>query len=126
MSGALESRLAAVKPPLPRTVHTFDIPDNIPGEVRQVAIKELTAQEELTAIKRAGMDVGRIAMERVKEAIVEVNSEKVSLLDGSTDKVWVGMSPVVRDLISSAYLEIHQPKEETTALFLRSRKVRVG
>jgi hypothetical protein len=126
MSGALEQKLAAVKPPLPRTVHMFDIPDSVPGEVRQVAVKELTAQEELTALKRAGSDIGRIAVERVKESIVEVNGEKVSLHDGSADKVWAGLHPIVRDLISSAYLEIHQPKEETTALFLRSRKVRVG
>ena len=111
---------------LPRTVHIFDIPDAIPGDVRQVGIKELTAQEELIAVKRAGNDPGRIAYERVKESIVEVNGQPVSLSDGSTDAVWAKLHPMARDLVATGWQEVHMVKEDVAQLFLRSRKVRVG
>lgn len=120
---AFEEKLVAAK--RPSTVHMYTIPENIPGDVRKVGIKELTAQEELMASKRAGGDPFRIAYEAAKQSLVEVNGNAVSLADGSADKVWAEMHPQARELIVLAHRKVHSASEEDTADFLQSGTVRV-
>ncbi len=124
MSAELQRKLDSV-PKQSRTVHVFDLPESVPGDIKQVSIVELTAQEELLASKRAGGDPFRIAYELAKQALVEINGEKVGLADGSADAVWAKMHPVVRELVVKAHQSTHNATEEQTRDFLQSRKVRV-
>ena len=121
---ALEEKLAAAGK-RPSTVHSFNFPESIPGDIRSVGIKELTAQEELAASKRASGDPFRIAYESAKQALVEINGEKVSLANGSADKAWAEMHPKVRELVVLAHRKIHSASDEETDGFFKSGSVRV-
>src|SRR5574337_1106425 len=121
MSAELERRLEAARSP--RTVNQFTMPDSIPGEIRNIGILELNAQEELSASKRAAGDPFRIAYELAKQALVEVNGEKVSLMDGTADKAWATMHPMARELVVKAHQATHNASEDQTAVFLKSRTI---
>jgi hypothetical protein len=123
--GVLDDKHAEVKP-LSRQVYTYNVPVKIPGDVRSVGVVELTADEELQATKRSRGDTFRLAYELAKQSLVEVNGEKVSLMDGSADAIWAKMNPKLRNLVLAAYSDIHTPTEEDAALFLKTRVTQVG
>jgi hypothetical protein len=116
----------AVEKSSSRPVFVYDMPEGVIDTIKSVGLVELTAEEELTATKRSRGDHMRLAYELAKQCLVEVNGAPVSLGDGSADKVWGSMGPKARNLVLTAYAEMHAPAEDMAQLFLKSRKVRVG
>ena len=109
-----------------RAVNVYDVPKTVvqgDNAITSIGLVELTAHEELEAAKRAHGDSSRLAFELCKQSLVEVNGTKVGLADGSADSVWDRMSPQVRNLIMSAYAELHAPPPGAAEDFLRTRKV---
>jgi len=109
-----------------RPVYVYEVPENVGGDVTVVGLVELTAEEEVLATKRAKNDPIRLAYELAKQCLVEVNGQPVKLADGSADTAWGKMNPKVRNLVLSAYAELHSPPEGAAEDFLRSRQVRVA
>jgi len=120
LTGSLQAKVPG------RSVSTYDLPKEVSDSIRSVGLVELTTEEELMAAKRAHGDPMRLAYELAKQSLVEVNGSQVSLGDGTSDKAWGAMGPMVRNLVLTAYAELHAAPEEATKLFLRSRKVRLG
>lgn len=121
--GVLEDRLAAAKKP--RVVHTFTFPKSVASDVRSIGFKELTAEEELVASKRAGVDAFRVVYERMREALVEADGKPVSLADGTSDVAWISLPPPARELALAAFQKIHSATEAQAEDFLQSQVVRV-
>jgi len=109
-----------------RTIHTFQIPEIIGGEIKSVGLVELTAAEELMAAKRVKTDPAAYTFQMAKAALAQVNGDPVSVVDGSADRAWERMGPKVRALVVTAWNDISQPTEEAVSGFLQSRKVQVG
>ena len=110
-----------------RPVYVYDVPTTLgEGGIETVGLVQLTAREEMMAAKRAGSDAIKLVYEQVKQALVEVNGEKVGLADGSADTAFDKMNPMVRNLVMTAFAQLHTPPEEATVGFLQSRIVRVA
>lgn len=113
-----------------RPVVVFEFPEEIvektEGRYKSVSMVELTTGEEMAAAKRARNDQLRMVAELIKQSIVAVNGEKVSLANQSVDKAWEEFPAVVRSLVMAAYSQIHQVEEESTTRFLASRRTEVG
>ena len=114
---AFESKFA--KPD--RVIHRFRIPDSISGDVREVGLVELTAEDELAVETRCRGSSDKRAHEMAKQSIAEVNGKSVSLADGSTDKVWSSLHPKVRVLVASAWVKLHLANDEELESFFASR-----
>lgn len=113
--------------PSGRTVHSYEVPASLRGYgIESIGVIELKAGEELMATKRAQSDPMRLAFELAKESLRRVNNAPVSTADGTADSVWDSMHPKVRNLVVSAYGDVHQPKNAELADFLTSRQVQVG
>jgi len=110
-------------------VYEYTVPKAMGGEVETIAMIELTAREEMQATKRTGSgsdSMFKLAYELAKQALVEVNGEKVGLADGSVDAAFDRMPPAVRNLVLQAYAELHSPPEGASEGFKESRRVRVA
>lgn len=114
---AFESKF--VKPD--RVIHRFKIPSSIPGDVREIGMIELTADDELGVEQRVRGASDKRAHEMAKSSLVEVNGKAVSLADGSADKAWASMPPKVRVLIASAWVKLHLASDEELEGFFASR-----
>lgn len=111
-----------------RPIHVFDLPEKLAEEVgtSQVGLVTLTADEELMCFKRAQGISAQLAMELGKASLVLADGNALSVTDGTVDTFWKGMDPRLRQLVLTAYTEIHAAKEEDQASFLKSRKLRAG
>ena len=120
--------LAAAAAPIKRPTYVYRMPSGLAAEtgVSEVALVELTAEEELLATKRARGDAIRLGFELAKESLRRVDRANLSTVDGTADIVWNRMPAKVRLLVVSAYGDIHGPKEGEAADFLKSRAVTVG
>lgn len=116
-------------PDLQRVVYEYDVPESLQQVgnkiVKTISIKELTPEEELRASRRAGQDAAALANELWRESIAEINGTTVSLADGSTDSYANKFSSALRQLIMTAYSDIHNPKEVDAKVFLKSRRAKV-
>lgn len=117
--GSLESRLQSQKSD--RVVHRFKVPKSIPGEIREIGMVEITADEELQVEARCKGANDKRAHEMAKAAIVEINGQIVTLSDGSTDKAWASMSPKIRTLVSTAWVKLHLANDDEVESFFASR-----
>lgn len=110
-----------------RPVYIYTIPESLGLESpKSVSLRELTANEELDAAKRARGDAFKTANELVKSSLIEVDEKPVSIGDGSADIAWNQMPAKVRNLVLDAYQEIHVPPQGASSDFRKSRKVRVS
>lgn len=114
------------QPKKKREVNLFTLPPSLANGVKEIGMVTLSADEELQAFKRSKNDTAKMAAELTKTSIVEVNGKPVGLADGSVDAFWSDLDPKVRQLVLTAYSELHSPKDEEAASFLKSRKVRVA
>ncbi len=108
-----------------RPLHVFTIPSTVEGDVREVGMVEITAQEEINAEKRARGDRTMIAVELAKESLRRVNGKPVLSSDGTVDSAWEAMVPKVRTFLVSAYSRMHIPTRTEEADFFSSMKVEV-
>lgn len=111
-----------------RNVNEFDVPESIAEEsgIKSVGMVTLTSDEELTCFKRAKGDNAKLATELAKTALVEADGKPLSQGDGTVDTFWKNCQPKLRQLILTAYGELHAAPEEDTQAFLKSRKLRVA
>lgn len=109
-----------------RAINTYDMPPGMDAGIQSVGLVELTGDEEIMATKRAHGDHMRLGLELAKQSLVAVNGAKVSLADGSTDRAWETMGPKLRNMVLTAYAELHSAPDEAIQSFLKSRRTRVG
>jgi len=110
-----------------RPVYVYTVPSNLGGEdFKTIGLVQLTAHEEMMAAKRSNGDPIKLAYEQVMQAIVEVNGEKVGVANGSADRAFNTMGPMLRNLVMTAHAKLHAPPEGDVELFLDSREVRLG
>jgi hypothetical protein len=110
-----------------RAVYRFKIPEvyHTYG-VKEVGLVELTASEEIMAVKRAGTSQAQLAYELAKESLREVDGKPIATMDGTADVAFEKVHPKVRTLICTAYGSLHNPGDNETKDFLMSRELRVG
>lgn len=113
------------KPKNSRPVFTYTVPEKMADGVKSIGLVQLTAHEEMMSAKRAGSDPIRLVYEQVKQSMVEVNSQAVSLADGTADRAFDQMGPRVRSLVMTAFTRLHTPEESDLEVFLTSRAERV-
>ena len=115
----------------PRMIYWFQVPPRIgePLGIERIGMVELLTGEELMATKRVGTELVRLGFELAKEAVRFINNEPVNTGDGTADAFWgrpgKGMSKI-RQLILTAYGQIHNPETEDVASFLKSLSTTVG
>lgn len=111
-----------------RAVNLFDVPNDIAESsgVLQVGMVTLTAEEELLCFKRAKGENAKLAMELSKASLVEADGKPLSHVDGSIDSFWKDLDPKLRQLILTAYADLHSAGDENQESFLKSRKIRVA
>jgi len=120
--------MEAVAQKAARPVHVFTVPPSLSQDagVTEVGLITLTADEELQAFSRGKKDNAKLAIELAKAALVEVDGKQLKLADGTVDTFWKDVDPRIRQLIMTAYAELHGADEEDQKSFLKSRKIRVG
>lgn len=111
-----------------RPVSLFDVPESVASisGVKEVGMVTLTADEELLCFKRAKGDNAKLAMELSKTALVEADGKPLAQSDGTVDTFWKDCDPKLRQLVLTAYAELHAAPEEDQAAFLKSRRTRVA
>lgn len=114
-----------------RVIQVFEVPERLieklgTDKFKSIGMVELTAAEEMAATKRSRQDPLRLAVELTKQAIVEVNGQRVSIANQSVDKAWEEFPSKIRSLALAAYNELHNPDEEEQKGFLESRATKIG
>jgi hypothetical protein len=111
-----------------RAVSLFDVPLSIANVcgVKEVGLVQLTSDEELLCFKRAKGDNARIALELAKSSLVEADGKVLASHDGTIDTFWKDCDPKLRQLVITAYVELHAAPEEDQDAFLKSRRTRVA
>lgn len=109
-----------------RPVYIYKVPPALGGEdFKTIGLVQLTAREEMMAAKRSNGDPIKLAYEQVQQSIAEVNGERVSIADGSADKAFNAMNPMIRNLVMTAHAKLHSPEDTVVEDFLGSREVRI-
>jgi hypothetical protein len=111
-----------------RVVNLFEVPESIQATagVAEIGMVTLTSDEELTCYKKAKGDSAKLATELAKTALVEADGKKLSPGDGTVDTFWKDLDPKLRQLVLTAYADLHAAPEEDQESFLKSRKQKVG
>lgn len=110
-----------------RQVYVYDVPEeNQYNGIVSLGVRELTIDEEKMVYRRIGSDIAAAASELSKQALCEVNDQKVSLADGSSDKAYESFTPQIRQMVLDAYTDTNNAKPETIKKFLASKRVKVG
>jgi len=111
-----------------RPVFVYDVPEKMAAATgtKSIGVVQLSSRDELTAAKRANGDSNRLAFELALQSLAEVDGQAVSLTDGTADKAFNEMDPLIRNLLLNAYAQLHAPPEDVTNAFLASRRVKVG
>jgi len=112
----------------PRPIFEHDVPPSLAAEsgIQQIGLHIITGNEYEMALGRVRGTPARLALELPKQSLASVNGKRVSLADGSADRAWEQMGPKLRELVTAAYGELHQPAAEEAVAFLKSRRVVVG
>lgn len=115
-----------------RMVHVFKFPQSIidsvewPEMPKSVGLRQLTAEEEITASKIGKFDLTKTRYEGVKLSICQLGGQKVSNADGAVDKFWDHCGPKVRTLLLQAYDQLSGVKDAEEQNFLGSVEIQTG
>jgi hypothetical protein len=110
-----------------RQTYVYDIPPEVQvNGITSLSVRELTIEEEKMVYRRVGSDIAAAVSELSKQALCEINEQKVSLADGSADKAYDSFSPQLRQLVVTAYTETNNADEKTIKKFQASRRIKVG
>lgn len=122
----LDKKLAEARPA--RLVNLFDVPERLAEQtgVSSIGMVTLTADEELTCFKRARGNNAQLAAELAKASLAEADGKPLSVADGTADSFFGKTDPRLRQLILTAYTELHSASTEDAEAFLQSRKTRAG
>lgn len=112
-----------------RVTYYYDVPPELAARtgVAEVGLVKLTANEELVCSERAKTNAA-LGAELVKESLRYVDGKPLRTSDGSADGWWMDpkADPELRNLVASAYADLHNPKPEVVQTFLKSRRAKVG
>lgn len=117
---------AALKPAQPaQPRYTYTIPEKrrSSADPKNITLVALTLSQEMHANKLVEQTGN--AYEKVKMAIVAVDGRPVNWATDEAEEMLNRISPVVREFILKAYMDIHVPTDDETADFLASRKIEV-
>lgn len=109
-----------------RPLYVFQIPAAYASTVKSFGLVEITADEELLAAKLAGSDRMKIAHLLASFSLREVDGKPVSFGDGSSEAAFRKMAPKERNLLMTAYADIHTVSEEAAAGFLKARTTKLS
>lgn len=105
-------------------IWTFNVPKKLSDVtgIKSIGIVEMRVEDEVMATRRANGDRARLAWELALQALVRANGKEVSIADGSADIVF-NKHPKLRNLIVTAYGQVHQPEEDEAKDFLGSMEL---
>lgn len=111
-----------------RVVYEFDIPESLQSEemTETLGMVKLNGREEKAASKRSRGDGTQLAYELVKASLYEVDGRRVKRGEHEDEKLWNNMDPILRNLMLSAYAELHTPEDDVTENFIKGRREKVG
>lgn len=111
-----------------RVIFEFEIPESLRCEdiAETVGLVKLNGREEKAASKRARGDSTSLAYELVKQSLWEIDGRKLNRAQHEDEKVWNAMDPILRNLMLSAYAELHTPEDDVTESFIKGRREKVG
>jgi len=127
-----QQAVAALSPAAPVAsfeIYEYDVPEDmadVASGIKTVGMRLLTPRIETMAFRRVKGNEEQLAYELTKQAIVEINGERVSIADGHLDETWERMHPQIRSLVMNAYADLSTPPEGAQARFRESRRVKVG
>lgn len=110
--------------------YTYDVPSSVSTSISAIVVKELTVAEEEQVYKRAAGNNLKVANEAAKASLVEITVDgevkQLRLHDGTVEQFWNTASPLLRQLIATAYADVNMAKDEDVKPFLASKKIRAG
>lgn len=111
-----------------RVIYEFDIPEaHLSEEITAtIGLVKLNGREEKAASKRSRGDSTQLAYELVKQSMYEVDGRKINRGQHEEEKLWNNMDPILRNLILSAYAELHTPEDDEAENFIKGRREKVG
>lgn len=114
-----------------RVVYLYQVPPELvdpadPDAIKEVGLCLLTGIEEVQAARRCGGDRNALAYEATKACLYTVNGSRVSLADGTADRLMNRMPPHLRSLLINEYLVLHTATGLEQASFRASRRVTTG
>jgi len=112
-----------------RVVREFTLPESLIGKdsigPRKVALRQLSADEELMASKIGRFDIMRAQYAAAKLSIVELDGKPVHYADTVLEAFWERSDPRVRSLLLQAYNRLSSPTKEEEEDFFGSEVVKV-
>lgn len=119
-----------------RVIYYFDVPKKLAAEckVRKVGFVQLDTNEELMAARRvvsgdSANKRGDTVFELTKESLRVVDGVRINTGDGSAEMFWGRRDPgfaKLRQLLVTAYAEIHSADDGDTETFLASKSASAG
>lgn len=114
-----------------RPIYVFDLPDEVVALndayiKKSIGLVKLTMRDELAALDLAGGSSAKAGYYMVIKALVEVDGRTVNKADAEDEAILNYTDPVIRSLIVDAQTDISGNTKDTSAGFLKSRKVKVG
>lgn len=114
-----------------RPIYVFELPEEVIAlndtyVKKTVGLVKLTMREELAALDLAGGSSAKAGYFMVIKALVEVDGRSINKADAEDESILNYTDPVIRSLIVDAQTDISGNTKETSAGFLKSRKVKVG
>lgn len=115
--------------PEKKPVHTFTIPPKLAQAigVRNIGIREQTAEMELDAARASRGNAANMGFDLALRCLAEIDGSPVSLVDGSAEQAWSKLGPKGRQLAMTAYSAVNNLdlSDDEAASFLASRAVSV-
>jgi hypothetical protein len=111
-----------------REKNEYTIPESLrwDGGPTSIALRSLSAGEEIQASKVGGLDFTKTQYDAVKRAICEADGKPVNYANGEVDKLWEQAGPKMRALFVKAFNKLTSPSEQEDGDFFASRSVKVG
>jgi hypothetical protein len=113
-----------------RPIYVFDLP---PVEAalddlyikKSVGLRKLTMHEELEASDMSRKNSSRAGYCMLIKALVEVDGRTLDKANAEDERIVNNTDPSIRSLLIDAYTDLAGASEDSSALFLKSRKVKV-
>lgn len=106
--------------------HTYTFPPAMGCPFKTITLKELSVQEEIWAVERAGASQAKMVIESITAAIVSVDGTAVGTSDNSAADAYAAMPYPARQLVQAAFQAIHGASEADKETFLKSASASVA
>jgi hypothetical protein len=111
-----------------RPVYSYKFKKDIADKtgINSIGLVELTMDEMLLVLNRCGNNSLRFLYEAPLESIRKANGQKITTVDGSSDRIWNALGEKGRQYVIGAYGKIHTPDASDMKDFLADETVEVG